>query len=223
MFETEIKICGLSTKQAIDAVIDAGAHHTGFIYFEKSPRNISLELSKELSKHIGERISKVAVTVNASDVFLDDIVECLEPNIIQLHGSESIERTREVKARYGLSVMKAFAISTAEQLEATKQYAEVANRLLFDAKAPKGSDLPGGNGVSFDWKLLKNYTGPKDFMLSGGLDETNILQALDISQATSVDISSGVESAPGVKDIAKIESFIKTIKGYDESRSKLAN
>jgi len=215
---TEIKICGLSTIEAIDAVIGDGAHYVGFIFFEKSPRHISLETAHQLSSHIDGRINKVAVTVNADDAFLDQMVEALEPDMLQLHGSETPQRVSEIKVNYGLPVMKAFAISTLDDLQKSKPYIGIVDRFLFDAKAPKGSNLPGGNGVSFDWNLLKQFGDPKDYMLSGGLDEANVTEALRVSGASAIDISSGVESSPGVKDIAKITSFIKTIKQYDEAK-----
>jgi phosphoribosylanthranilate isomerase len=139
----------------------------------------------------------------------------MKPDMLQLHGSETIERVSEIKHKYGLPVMKAFAVSAAEDLRKAQAYSGIADHILLDAKAPKGSDLPGGNGVSFDWKLLKNSELASDYLLSGGLNLENINEALDISGATSIDVSSGVETAPGVKDIAKIAAFIKTIRQRD--------
>ncbi|MFK7902910.1 MAG: phosphoribosylanthranilate isomerase [Nitratireductor sp.] len=212
MNNSEIKICGLSTTQSIQSVIDGGANYIGFIFFEKSPRNISLELASELSNYAGNKIKKVSVSVNASEAFLDEIVGALKPDFIQLHGSETPKDCQNIKDKYNIPIIKAFAITGLEDLQKTEAYFECADKLLFDAKAPKGSNLPGGNGVSFDWNLLKEFKSPVPYMLSGGIDENNVIEALEISGAKAVDISSGVESAPGVKDIAKITRLIKTIR-----------
>lgn len=215
MSKTEIKICGLSTIESVSAVIAGGADYMGLIFFEKSPRNVSLAKAKELSSFAGSALKKVAVSVNATNDFLDQIVEAMQPDYIQLHGHETVERCLEVKQRYGLKVVKAFAISNEADLHKTNDYAEVVDKYLFDAKAPKGSDLPGGNGISFDWKLLSQFVSAKPYMLSGGINELNVINALEISGAKSIDLSSGVESAPGVKDIDKINNLIKVIREFD--------
>lgn len=215
--QTEIKICGLSTHEAVASCMESGVDLIGFIFFEKSPRHLSLEKASELSGIAGKAVGKVAVTVNASTAMQDAIVKQVKPNFLQLHGSETPEQVAEIKARYGLPVIKAFAIRDSEDFKQLDAYAGIADRFLLDAKAPKGSDLPGGNGVSFDWNLLANFKTSTPVMLSGGLDEANIIKALEISGARSIDISSGVESAPGIKDIAKIKSFIKTVRGYDRA------
>ncbi len=206
----EIKICGLSTNESIDAIIAGRATHLGFIFFEKSPRHITLEQACSLSNHAGKRVLKVAVSVNADDEYMADIVEAMQPDILQLHGSESVARVKELKVRYGLPIMKAFAISEKSDFEKVTPYIGVADRLLFDAKPPKGSDLPGGNGVAFDWEIMDALPKDVPYMLSGGLDASNVCEALSRSGANAVDISSGVESAAGVKDIKLIEDFLAT-------------
>ena len=216
MSDTEIKICGLSNEAAISTAIDGGAHHIGFIFFEKSPRNVSVEKASKLSRFAGSAINKIAVTVNASDGLFDHIVSQTAPDMLQLHGSETPQRVTELKAKYKLPVMKAIAVRTIDDLLKSDAYKTSADRLLFDAKAPDGSDIPGGNAIAFDWTLLKAIGGDVNYMLSGGLNASNISQALRTTGAKAVDVSSGVESSPGIKDIAKIAAFIKTVKEYDK-------
>jgi phosphoribosylanthranilate isomerase len=207
----DIKICGLTTREALDAAIDAGASHVGFIFFAKSPRNIEPEDAAALSAAAKRRARSVAVTVDAGDAFLDALVAAMKPDMIQLHGKESPQRVADVKSRYGLPVMKAFAIASAQDLAAIAPYRGIADRFLFDAKPPKGSDLPGGNGVSFDWKLLAGLDPDIDYMLSGGLNAANIGDALALAAPPGIDVSSGVESAPGIKDTALIEEFFEAV------------
>jgi len=205
----DIKICGLSTPETVAAALDGGASHVGFIYFPKSPRNVTPALAGELRTPAVGRAQAVAVTVDATDDFLREIVTAMRPDMLQLHGKETPERVAQVKAMFGLPVMKALSVSTADDLEPAKTYASVADRLLLDAKAPKGSELPGGNGVSFDWTLLSRLDSEIDYMLSGGLNAANIGEALFIANPPGIDISSGVESAPGIKDVALISAFFK--------------
>ncbi len=209
-----VKVCGLKTVVAVDAALDGGASHIGFIFFKKSPRNIEPDQAARLRKHVGERAKTVAVTVNASLAELAEIVEIVNPDILQLHGSETPEKVAEIKARYGLPVMKAFAIRTLEDMAVSLKYSNVADILLFDAKPPKGSDLPGGNGVSFDWSLLANFNTEAPIMLSGGLNADNIIEAVSIAHPEGVDISSGVESSPGVKDIELISQFLQIVNNH---------
>ncbi len=216
--DLEIKICGLSTNESIDAVIADGASHMGLIFFEKSPRHVSLEQAQSLSEHAGERISKVAVTVNAQDDYLDNIVSVTKPDMLQLHGHESADRIQELKLRFGLPVMKAFAISEVSDFEKVKPYIGIADRFLFDAKPPEGSDLPGGNGVAFDWEIMDALPKDVPYMLSGGLDASNICEALKRSGAKAVDVSSGVERAVGVKDIKLIEEFLAACHDCDAAK-----
>ena len=206
-----IKICGISTTEAIDAAIAGGATHMGFIFFEKSPRHVSVQTAKDLAAHVGDRIKKVAVSVDADDAYLDQIVAATNPDILQLHGKESRQRVEEIKARYNLPIMKAIAVRTRDDLEKAKDYLDVADMFLFDAKPPEGSDLPGGNGVAFDWEIMDHWDIDVPYMLSGGLDAGNVHDALQHSGANAVDVSSGVERAPGQKDLHLIQDFLKTI------------
>lgn len=203
-----IKICGLSTPQALEAVIVGGATHMGLIFFEKSPRHVDLETAEALSKLAKGRVKRVAVSVNASAEYLDEIVTRVQPDMLQLHGSESPEWMAELKAKYGLPLIKALAIHEVNDLEKIAPYSDVADLFLFDAKPPKGSDLPGGNGVAFDWQIMDQLPENVPYMLSGGLNIDNIGVALEQSGAGSIDISSGVESSPGQKDIGMIEAFL---------------
>ena len=212
----DIKICGLSTAETFDAALDNGASHVGFIFFAKSPRNVSPELAGQLRQAARDRAMAVAVTVDADDAFIDKIVAEVAPDMLQLHGKETPERVAEVKARYGLPVMKALSIREAADLEAIAPYVGVADRLLFDAKPPAGSELPGGNGVSFDWQLLAGLDASVDYMLSGGLNAANIGDAIRCAAPPGIDISSGVESAPGVKDAALIDNFFRAVRAARE-------
>lgn len=207
-----IKICGLSTPETLAVALDEGAPMVGFIFFAKSPRHVTPELAASLRKAATGRAEAVAVTVDADDAYLDEIVAAMQPDWLQLHGHETPERVHDVKVRYGLSVMKAFSVREADDLKAVAPYIGIADRMLFDAKAPKGSELPGGNGVSFDWRLLAALDPSLDYMLSGGLNADNVREALAITHAPGLDISSGVESAPGIKDIGLIKDFFAAVK-----------
>ncbi|MEO9336021.1 phosphoribosylanthranilate isomerase [Mesorhizobium sp. SB112] len=215
----DVKICGLKTPDAVDAALKGGASHIGFIFFPKSPRNVAPEDAAELRKRASGRAKSVAVVVDADDDTLDHIVRTVSPDILQLHGHESPQRSAEIKSRYGLPIMKAFAIREASDLEAIAPYRGIAERFLFDAKPPKGSELPGGNGVSFDWRLLAGLDAKVDYMLSGGLNAANINEALALSNPAGIDISSGVERAPGVKDVALIENFFRAVRTARENRA----
>lgn len=207
-----IKICGLSTPETLAVALDEGAAMVGFIFFPKSPRHVTPERAATLRKAATGRAEAVAVTVDADDATLDAIVAAMKPDGLQLHGHETPGRVAEVKARYGLPVMKAFSVREAGDLAAIAPFMGVADRFLFDAKAPKGSELPGGNGVSFDWRLLAALDPSLDYMLSGGLNAGNVREALAITSAPGLDISSGVESAPGIKDIGLIKEFFTAVK-----------
>lgn len=220
----DIKICGLSTPDALDAAVDAGASHVGFIFFEKSPRNVPIETAGWLAtrgREFGART--VAVTVDADDQTLDAIVSGMGPDLLQLHGAETPERVAAVKARYGLPTMKALALSDASDLARLDPYRGIADRFLLDAKPPAGSDLPGGNGVSFDWSLLAALDPDIDYMLSGGLNADNIAEALASADPGGIDVSSGVESAPGVKDAALIEAFLLAVAEAREHQQMAAS
>ncbi len=207
----DIKICGLKTPEAVAAALDGGATHVGFIFFPKSPRHVTPEQAAVLRAAARGRAQAVAVTVDADDAMLDAIVAAVAPDMLQLHGAETPERVAAVKARYGLPVMKAFSIREAGDFAAMAPFRGVADRFLFDAKPPKGSELPGGNGVSFDWSLLAALDADVDYMLSGGLNAANIAEALARTRAPGVDVSSGVERAPGEKDVRLIEEFFRAV------------
>ncbi len=208
----DIKICGLTSDEAVAAALSGDASHVGFIFFPRSPRNVDARRAAELAAPARGRATVVAVTVDADDAALDAIVETLRPDLLQLHGSETPERVAAVKARYGLPVMKALPVRTAEDLAAVGAYRDVADRLLLDAKPPAGASLPGGNGLAFDWRLLGALDEGVDYMLSGGLNADNIGAALEASRARGIDVSSGVESAPGVKDVGRIAAFLSAVR-----------
>ncbi|MBN9057350.1 phosphoribosylanthranilate isomerase [Shinella sp. PSBB067] len=205
----DIKICGLRTGEAVDKAVALGASHIGFIFFPKSPRNIEPSDAGRLAERARGRARIVAVTVDADSDTLDEIVDQLSPDILQLHGSESPERVLNVKAVYGLPVIKAFSVREADDLKKIDPYIGIADRFLFDAKPPANSELPGGNGVAFDWNLMHLLDGGVDYMLSGGLNKDNLAEAIRLTGAPGIDASSGVESAPGVKDLGLMEEFFE--------------
>ncbi|PDT06448.1 phosphoribosylanthranilate isomerase [Rhizobium chutanense] len=211
----DIKICGLKTPEAIDRALKRGATHIGFIFFEKSPRYIEPDLAGKLAEPARGKAKIVAVVVDPTNDELDEIVALLKPDILQLHGNESPEHVLTIKALYGLPVMKVFSVRTADDLKRVEAYIGIADRFLFDAKAPKGSELPGGNGISFDWSLLSWLDGSIDYMLSGGLNKDNVVNALANTKARGIDVSSGVESAPGVKSVAMIDEFFDAVEEAD--------
>ena len=204
-----VKICGLSTPDTLDAALDAGADMVGFVFFPPSPRNVSLHTARELGERVKGRAEKVALTVDADDAMLSNIVDVLRPDLMQLHGKETPARVGAIAQRFGLPVMKALPIETKADLGGIPSYLKVADRLLFDAKAPRDATRPGGLGKPFDWHLLEGLDLSVPFLLSGGLDPDNVAEALRITRAPGVDVSSGVESAPGVKDADKIRAFIR--------------
>ncbi|ESX94774.1 phosphoribosylanthranilate isomerase [Mesorhizobium sp. LNJC403B00] len=215
----DIKICGLKTDDAMAAALAGGASHVGFIFFARSPRYVEPAAAGRLRQAAIGKALAVAVTVDADDAFLDEIVEKMRPDMLQLHGTETPERVAEVKARYGLPVMKVFSVSEAADLERLQPFIGVADRFMFDAKPPKGSQLPGGNGVAFDWRILAGLDVGLDYMLSGGLNAANIGDALRSANPPAIDISSGVESAPGVKDPALIEQFFRAVMAARDDRA----
>jgi len=215
----DIKICGLKTDQAMAAALAGGASHVGFIFFAKSPRYVEPAEAGRLREAARGKALAVAVTVDASDAFLAEIVTAMQPDMLQMHGSETLERVAELKARYGLPVMKALPLSEAADLDRIKPFIGVADRFLFDAKPPKGSVLPGGNGVAFDWRILAGLDAGVDYMLSGGLNAANIGDALRFANPPGIDISSGVESAAGVKDPALIEQFFRAVRAARDDRA----
>ena len=204
-----VKICGLRTPETLDVALDAGADLVGFVFFAPSPRNVSFDQARALGRRVAERAQKVALSVDAGDPLLAASIEALRPDWLQLHGHESPERVAAIKARFGLPVMKAIPIESASDLARIAAYTGVADRLLFDARPPRDATRPGGLGRRFDWRLLANLDPGLPFMLSGGLDAGNVAEALAITRAPAVDVSSGVERAPGEKDPEKIRAFIR--------------
>ncbi len=204
-----VKICGLSTRETLDAALDAGADMVGFVFFPPSPRHLSLDMARDLGKRAGRRAMKVALTVDADDATLGNIVEALKPDILQLHGHETVARLRDVRQKFGLQVMKAMPVESAADLVSLPGYAAVADRILFDARPPKGATRPGGLGAVFDWHVLENLALELPFMVSGGLTPDNVAEAVRVTQAGGVDVSSGVERAPGVKDVEMIRAFVR--------------
>jgi phosphoribosylanthranilate isomerase len=220
---TLIKICGLTTAESVDAALAERADFLGFVFFPPSPRNVPLDLARDLSAQVRDRARKVALTVDADDTLHAAIVEALTPDVLQLHGHESPERIRALKSRFGLPVMKALPVETAADLDAIPAYAAAADWLLFDARPPKDATRPGGLGRPFDWTLLKGLDQGLPFMLSGGLDPGNVGQALEVTSAPAVDVSSGVELTPGVKDPTKVMAFIRAVRAADAARTTVAS
>ena len=209
MSDIRVKICGLRSAEDVTAAAQAGAAYVGFVFFPKSPRHVQIDDAATLAATAPIGLCKVALTVNASDAELDAITAKVPLDMLQLHGCESPERVAEVKARYGLPVMKAIGVAHASDLPQINVYSAVADQLLIDAKPPKGADLPGGNGLSFDWRLLagrKYWQCP--WMLAGGLSPDNVAEAVRMTGANQVDVSSGVETAPGQKDQNLIRAFV---------------
>jgi phosphoribosylanthranilate isomerase len=204
-----VKICGLKTYEALEVALDAGADFVGFVFFPPSPRNVEPEAARALGRQAAGRAGKVALTVDAEDALFEQIVATLAPDLLQLHGKEPPQRVAAVKARFGIPVMKAIAVEAAADLAAVDRYIAVADRLLFDARAPREATRPGGLGRPFDWQLLRALDPGIPFMLSGGLDAGNVAQALSITRAPGVDVSSGVERVPGEKDLDKIRAFVR--------------
>jgi phosphoribosylanthranilate isomerase len=204
-----VKICGLSTPEALDVALMAGADMVGFVFFPPSPRNVSFDTARALRGRVNGRAKKVALSVDADDTLLDGIVKALAPDFLQLHGKESLARVAAIKARFNLPIIKALAIEAKSDFAQVKEYAAAGDWLLFDAKAPADATRPGGLGRSFDWTLIRGAVPGVPVMLSGGLDAENVEDALRTTGVPAVDVSSGVERAPGEKDADKIRAFVR--------------
>jgi phosphoribosylanthranilate isomerase len=211
-----VKICGLSTRETLDAALDAGADMVGFVFFPPSPRHLALETARGLGREVKQRAIKVALTVDADDTTLEGIVAALQPDILQLHGLETVARLVAIKQKFGREVMKALPVERASDLASLPDYAGAADRILFDARPPKGATRPGGLGAVFDWDLLKDLDLKLPFMVSGGLHAGNVAEAVRVTRAGGVDVSSGVERAPGIKDIEMIRDFIRAARATEE-------
>ncbi|MEZ5898121.1 MAG: phosphoribosylanthranilate isomerase [Hyphomicrobiaceae bacterium] len=209
---TEVKICGLKTPETVDTALDGGADYIGLVFFPRSPRHVDVATALKLADRARGQAKIVALFVDPDDKVLDDIVDKVQPDMVQLHGDESAPRVREIKRRLHLPVIKAIRVGSAVDAARALRYNESADLILFDAHPPKGASKPGGNGLSFDWHALDDVKDRMKFMLSGGLTAVNVGKAIAATNAAAVDVSSGVESAPGVKDPELIRGFLKAAK-----------
>jgi len=209
MTPVSVKICGLSTAESVDAAVEAGARYVGFVFFPPSPRAVTPEQAAPLALRVPPGVAKVGLVVAPDDELLDEIARVVPLDMIQVHKVDDPERLAQIGARVGLPIIAAAPIASAEDVDAALRLAEPAQIVLFDAKPAQDATLPGGNGISFDWRLLSTRRIPKTWMLAGGLTPENVSQAIALTGTTHVDVSSGVESAPGVKDPARIDSFIR--------------
>ena len=210
---TEVKICGLSGEEGVDAALEAGADFVGFNFFPPSPRSVPLELAAALAARARGKAQIVAITVDGDDSLIAEIAATLRPDLLQLHGKETPERLSVIRAMTGTPVMKAVGVAAKGDLATIAGYA--MDRLLLDAKPPRDATRPGGHGIAFDWSLLQSFAWPKAWFLSGGLDPENVAAALGATRAPGVDVSSGVESAPGRKDPEKILAFVRAVRDFD--------
>ncbi|UXX84466.1 phosphoribosylanthranilate isomerase [Roseovarius pelagicus] len=211
--DIRIKMCGLTRLKDVDAAADAGAAYIGLNFFARSPRYLTLDAAREIAQAVPEGIAKVSLTVDADNATLDALTETVPLDMLQLHGSESAARVVEIKARYGLPVMKVVGIAEAADLTRLDTYAQVADQLLVDAKPPKGADRPGGNAVSFDWALIAGRRWSLPWMLAGGLTPQNVAEAVCATGARQVDVASGIEQAPGIKDADLMRAFVQAAQG----------
>jgi phosphoribosylanthranilate isomerase len=208
-----VKICGLTTTETLNAAVDAGAAYVGFVFFKPSPRHLEIPMATTLAQSVPVGVCKVALVVNADDEMLDAILGTVPIDMIQLHGRETPERVAQIKDRFGLPVMKAVGIADESDLPALMDYGQVADQILVDAKPPKDATLPGGNGLAFDWRLIANRRWATPWMLAGGLTPQNVDEAVRLTGARQIDVSSGVEMTTGVKDIQRISDFIRAANG----------
>lgn len=209
-----IKVCGLSTREAVDAAADSGASHIGFVHFPKSPRHVDLGKAAELREYADRRVKCVLLLVNASPEETGRALEIVRPDVIQFHGSETPEWLRLLRQHSNVEIWKALGVKDAETLKSSTRFVGAADRLLFDAPAKA---LPGGTGTAFNWSLLADFDHQLPWILAGGLNSDNVGEAIAATGADFVDVSSGIESAPGVKDIAKIRAFCEAVRQYDNS------
>jgi phosphoribosylanthranilate isomerase len=217
---TEVKICGLSDEESVDAALEAGADYVGFVFFAASPRNVSLQRAAKLAKRARGRAAVTALVVDADDALLSAVARNLRPDLLQLQGRETPERVAAIRALTGIAVMKALGVASRADLSGMTRYA--ADRFLLDAKPPAGADRPGGNATPFDWSILAGFSGPRPWLLAGGLHPGNVAEALRVSGAPGVDVSTGVESAPGRKDAALIHAFVAAVRGFDAPAQRRA-
>jgi len=209
-----VKICGITSAEAVEAAVAAGAHYGGLVFHPKSPRFVALDQARMLAERMRGRLKIVALVADMDDGALAAVVEAVRPDFLQLHGGESAQRTAQVRARFGLPVIKALAVAEASDFDGIADYEAVADMLMFDAKPPKGADRAGGHGTAFDWSLLDGRVFTKPWFLAGGLTPDNVGRAAVLARAQAVDVSSGVESAPGVKDAQRIVQFLNATKAH---------
>jgi phosphoribosylanthranilate isomerase len=220
---TLVKICGLSTAPTVAAALDAGADMVGFVFYPRSPRNVSVEAAAALAAPARGRALVVALCVDGEDDALGVLAAQLRPDLLQLHGGESVDRVRDIRARFGVPVMKAVGVREAADVARAAAYAGVADRIMLDAKPPADpSALPGGNGLAFDWRLAADLSQRFPFMLSGGLTPDTVGAAIRLTAPDAVDVSSGVERAPGVKDPARIRAFVAAARAADAAKGNAA-
>jgi phosphoribosylanthranilate isomerase len=205
----QVKICGITSADAIDAAVSAGAGYGGLVFHPNSPRNLNLEQARSLADHMRGRLKIVSLIVDRDDAGIEALVQMVRPDFLQLHGSESARRAAYIRARFRVPVIKALPVAEAYDLAAAAEYDNAADMLMFDARPPKGAQRPGGHGAAFDWKILSGRQFTKPWLLAGGLAADNVARAIALSGAEMVDVSSGVESAPGVKDAQAIRDFIQ--------------
>ncbi|KNX41810.1 N-(5'-phosphoribosyl)anthranilate isomerase [Roseovarius tolerans] len=215
--DIRVKICGLTAAADVAAAVAAGAAYVGFVFFEKSPRHVAVDTARTLALDVPPGVAKVALTVDADNAALDALTGRVPLDFLQLHGEESPARVAEIKARYGLPVMKAIGVAEAADLAQIDVYAGVADQLLIDAKPPPGATRPGGNALAFDWRLIEGRDWPLPWLLAGGLTPGNVAQAVARTGARQLDVSSGVERAPGVKDAKLIRTFIDNARGLTDA------
>lgn len=214
----KVKICGLRTLQALDAALEAGADYVGLVFYPPSPRNVSIDAARELAARARGRAKSVALLVDADDGQINDILDAVDPDLVQLHGHETPQRVEEIKNLCSRPVIKAIRIGTRDDVAEADRYARSADIILYDAREPEDAPdaLPGGNGVPFDWQAFADAKKSSGFMLSGGLNPDNVAQAIELTAAPMVDVSSGVESAPGEKDAELIRRFIAAAKAAQQ-------
>jgi phosphoribosylanthranilate isomerase len=207
-----VKICGITGFEAVDAAIASGAVYGGLVFHPKSPRFVTLEQARVLADAMGGRLKIVALIVDMDDAGIEAVTQAVKPDFLQLHGSESARRTAYIRGKFGVPVIKALPVADSTDLAAAAEYESTADMLMFDARPPKGASYPGGHGAAFDWKILNGRTFTKPWFLAGGLDPDNVARAIELSGALAVDVSSGVENAPGVKDAERIADFVNATK-----------
>jgi len=213
-----VKICGINSAEAADAAVRAGTDFGGLVFHPKSPRHLSLDTARALAERMRGRLQLVALIADANDETISAVTSAVKPDFLQLHGTETLARAGEIRSRFGIPIIKAVAVADVNDLAGAAAYEPVADMLLFDAKAPDGAARPGGHGAAFDWQVLRGRKFAKPWLLAGGLTPANVARAIDSAQAPGVDVSSGVETAPGVKSAALIGEFISAARGLAEAR-----